>query len=971
MRTVLFLILAIFSINLFSQITNYSKYVNPFIGTGGHGHTYPGAQVPFGMVQLSPDTRLTGWDGCSGYHYSDTIIYGFSHTHLNGTGVPDYCDILLMPVSGKVNIRNYGYASGFSHKNEKAKPGYYQVLLDKSGINVELTATQRTGVHKYSYKSASNNQIVLDLKHRDMVLASEIEIVNKKTIRGIRNSKAWAENQQVCFEIQFSVPFRSFELYQDGKLISNPKKLTAGKNLIAVFSFGKAKEIIVKTGVSPTSKEDASMNLKSECEKYSFEEVLKNATASWNSELSKIKVVSDNKDDMTVFYTALYHTMINPVIYNNADRSYLGRDFKKHDDPGFDYHTVFSLWDTYRAEHPLLTLIDQKRTNDFINTFISQYQQGGLLPVWELSSNETFCMIGYHSVPVIFDAFAKNIRNYDAAQALQAMKNSAEKDHHGLKYLRKYGYLPGDLEHESVSKTLEYAYDDWCIAMMAKMNNDEAAYKEYIIRAQFYKNIFDSKTGFMRPKFNGAWQTPFDPAEVTFNFTEANSWQYSFAVPHDISGLIKLHGGKLNLQKKLDELFTTSQGLTGRIQSDITGLIGQYAHGNEPSHHMAYLYNYLNVPFKTQEKVASILKTMYHNAPDGLSGNEDCGQMSAWYVLSSIGFYQVCPGNTQFAIGCPLFKEAKIQLENGKTFTVKTINRNDKNIYIQYAYLNGRKYNKSFLDYNDIMNGGTLEIKMDSVPNLNWGTSDDDIPKTSVDTFQMAIVPFTDQAAKTFRDSIAVDLHSVDKADIYYTLDGTNPDNNSMKYSFPIVLKETAVIKSVSYHPVMGYSYITDSKFVRTNEKMKIQLLTAYNSQYTGGGDNALINQLRGTDNFRLGEWQGYNDTDFEAILDLGEMRNINKISMGFLQDIGSWIWMPKNVSFEYSDDGKVFKHLGIVENTVPAEENGSVVKDFEIIISFKARYIKIKASKFGTIPEWHLGAGNPSWIFADEIVVE
>ena len=965
------LIITVYSFNIYCQNTNYTKYVNPFIGTGGHGHTYPGAQVPFGMVQLSPDTRLTGWDGCSGYHYSDSLIYGFSHTHLNGTGVPDYCDILLMPVSGEVNIKDYGYASGFSHKNEKAKPGYYQVLLDKSGINVELTASQRTGVHRYKYRSVRNNQVVLDLKHRDIVLASEIEIVNRKTIRGMRQSKAWADNQLIYFEIQFSVPFKSFLIYQDGKLIKKPKKINSGKNLIAVFSFDNASEIITKTGISPTSKQDASMNLLAESAKLTFDEVLNNAVISWNKELSKIQVASDNKNDLSIFYTALYHTMINPVIYNNVDRSFLGRDFKKHTDPGFDYFTVFSLWDTYRAEHPLLSIIDRKRTGDFINTFITQYQQGGLLPVWELSSNETFCMIGYHSVPVIYDAFAKNIRNYNPGLALEAMKNSAMKDHHGIKFLKKYGYIPGDLEHESVSKTLEYAYDDWCIAMMARELKDTSAYYEFIRRAQFYKNIFDPNTGFMRPKFNNAWQSPFDPSEVTFNFTEANSWQYSFAVPHDISGLIKLHGGKKNLSLKLDELFNTSQGLTGRHQSDITGLIGQYAHGNEPSHHMAYLYNYLNEPYKTQKMVARILKTMYHNAPDGLSGNEDCGQMSAWYVLSSIGFYQVCPGNTQFSIGCPLFKEAKINLENGKAFTVKTLNRNDKNIYIQYAYLNGKKINRSYIDYSEIMNGGTLEVSMDSIPNTAWGTGNTDMPVSSVDEFLITIVPYSNQSAKTFRDSIIVDLNSADNSDIFYTLNGNDPDKNSLKYTAPIILKETAVIKSIAFNPEKGYSHITESKYFKTNEKMKIKLLTSYNPQYTGGGENALINQLRGTDNFRLGEWQGYHDTDFEAIIDLGEESQVNKISIGFLQDIGSWIWMPKKVVIEYSDDGKNYKQYGIAENTIIEDEYRAVTNDFSVFSQVNTRFLRIKAIKFGKIPEWHVGAGNPSWIFTDEIIVE
>ena len=971
MRPLIFFLSFIFAFNNYAQVIDFTRFVNPFIGTGGHGHTYPGAQVPFGMVQLSPDTRLTGWDGCSGYHYSDTIIYGFSHTHLNGTGVSDYGDILLMPVSGRVNLRNYAYASSFSHKNEKAKPGYYQVLLDKGNINVELSTTLRAGIHKYIFKSTANNSVVLDLNHRDYVLDSEIEIVNNKTIRGMRKSKAWAENQIVYFEIQFSEPFFDFKVSSEGWEVKNPKKLIRGKNLISSVSFKKAKELIVKVGLSPTSKKAASANLKAEMEGLSFEEVRENAGKEWNKELSKIKVESDNKEDKIVFYTALYHCLINPQLYNNADGSYLGRDFKTYPNPGFDYYTVFSLWDTYRAEHPLLTLIDKKRTNDFINTFIKEYQQGGLLPVWELSSNETFCMIGYHSVSVIADAFVKNIRNYDSEMALKAMKNSAEKDHHGLKYLRKYGYLPGDMEHESVSKTLEYAYDDWCIAMMAKLKNDESTYKDYITRAQFYRNIYDPQTGFMRPKFNGAWQTPFDPAEVTFNFTEANSWQYSFYVPQDIAGLIKMHGGKHNFSKKLDELFNTTQGLTGRDQADISGLIGQYAHGNEPSHHMAYLYNYVNEPYKTQEMVAKILKTMYHNAPDGLSGNEDCGQMSAWYVLSSIGIYQVCPGNTQFAIGSPLFKEAKIELENGKSFTIKTTNKTDKNVYVQYAYFNGNRYDKSFITYEDIMKGGVLEFKMDSMPNKNWGAADSDIPLTEIKENLLLSCPYSTQPQRTFSDSIIVGFKTIEDAEIFFTTDGSDPDTNSAKYEEPLVIKETTTLKAIAYNPKKGYSYITESMYHRTNQNMKLQLLSKYSSQYTGGGDYALINQLRGNDNFRLGEWQGYNDTDFGAVLDLGEVKKIEKIAVGFLQDIGSWIWMPGKVIFEFSEDGQNFKELGIVENTIPTDEYTSVIKDFELKKSVNTRYIKIKAEKFGTIPEWHLGAGNPSWIFVDEIVVE
>ena len=958
-----------------AQNKDYTQYVNPLIGTGGHGHTFPGATVPFGMVQLSPDTRLTGWDGCSAYHYSDSVIYGFSHTHLSGTGCSDYGDILLMPASGAVNIENYAYASEYRKEKQIARAGYYSVRLEKNDIQAELTASARVGVHKYKYKSSKENYIVVDLQHRDMNLGSYIEVISDNHIRGYRRSKAWAENQMVYFDIQFSKAFTKCGLClidSTGKVISTQDKKASGKNVKAYFCFDNQKEIIVKVALSATSMDGALNNMNAETSGFDFDKMAANAKELWNKELGKIEVTSDNKDDMVKFYSALYHCMIQPNIYSDADGSFLGRDMKVHAGDGHDYYTVFSIWDTYRAEHPLFTIIDTKRTNDFISTFLRQYQYGGLLPVWELSSNETFCMIGYHSVSIIADAYLKGIRNYDARLALKAMKTSADTNKFGLKSYKEFGFLPGDKENESVSKTLEYAYDDWCIAMMAQALGEQNDYIRFIKRAQSYKNIYDPETGFMRPKMNGAWHVPFDPTEVNFNFTEANSWQYSFYVPQDISGLITLHQGKKKFENKLDELFTTNQSLSGREQADITGLIGQYAHGNEPSHHMAYLYNYVNHPSKTQGYVNKILNELYIAKPDGLCGNEDCGQMSAWFVLSSLGMYQVCPGNSQFSLSTPLFPEIKIHLENGKTLQIITKNRTHENCYIINASLNGTPYTKCYLDYSDIMNGGVLEYSVSSNPSSDWGSGESDVPVTSIQKNQILPVPYTSATQKTFSDSLMVELKDIEPGTkIYYTLDGTTPTNKSLTYHHPITIKNNVTLQYIGYHPLIGFSQTGISQYYKTNKSYKISIKYPYSPQYTGGGDNALINGLRGGADFRLGDWQGYFGKNLDATIDLGETKNVHKITAGFLQDQGAWIMMPKSVTFEYSTDGITFTPMCTTASDVADNAPDVIIKDFSCEVPVNAKFIRVIAENYGTLPSWHLGAGNDSWIFADEIVIE
>ncbi|MBA3972320.1 MAG: glycoside hydrolase family 92 protein, partial [Bacteroidetes bacterium] len=647
------------------------NYVDPMIGTGGHGHTFPGATVPFGMVQLAPDTRIDGsWDGCSGYHYSDSIIHGFSHTHLSGTGCSDFGDIVLFPTTENIkpsDLLEHKFTSTFKHKNEKASAGYYSVGLD-NGVKVELTAATRVGFHKYTFPKSEYAYIILDLELRDKVLGAAVVIRDNKKVVGYRQSEAWAKNQIVMYDLEFSEPFIDASDFSGS--VMEQKEPVSGTKVRVCFKFKMPPNnvIMTKVALSPVTIEGAEKNMAAECPHWDFEKTKKEAENYWNKELSKIEVTSSDEDKLKVFYTALYHTMIQPNVAMDVDGSYTGRDGKTHKAVGFTYYSVFSLWDTFRAAHPLYTIIDQKRTADFINTFLAQYEQSGRLPVWELASNETDCMIGYHAVSVIADAMVKGIKEFDYEKAFAASKHSAMLDHFGLKAYKEKGFISMEDEHESVSKTVDYSYDDWCIAQMAKRLGKTGDYSYFMKRSQSWKNVFDPETGFMRPKKNGGWLTPFEPREVNNNFTEGNSWQYTFFVPHDIYGLKVMlgEGNDRYSGQKLIELFEADSKTTGREQADITGLIGQYAHGNEPSHHMAYLYNYWFMPSKTQERVRQIITDFYKPIPDGLIGNEDCGQMSAWYVLSSIGFYSICPGNTYYSIGTPSFKKVVFNLENNK-----------------------------------------------------------------------------------------------------------------------------------------------------------------------------------------------------------------------------------------------------------------------------------------------------------------
>ncbi|MBN1165227.1 MAG: GH92 family glycosyl hydrolase [Candidatus Krumholzibacteriota bacterium] len=959
---------------------DFSSRVYPFIGTSGHGHTYPGVCLPFGMVQLSPDTRLTGWDGCSAYHYSDRHIHGFSHTHLSGTGCSDYGDILFMPVRGKtwegdsIDEEELDCRSLFRHEEEEASPGYYRVRLDDYDIEVELTATPRCGFHRYTFPESENAGIYLDLHHRDEVIESGIRIVGDGEIEGFRRSRAWAQDQRVFFVARFSKPFDSYMIRSDGESFPGVGE-KEGKDVRILFGYstGTGEKVILKVGLSAVSIQGARKNLEAEIPGWDFEEVRKEARECWNRALGKVRIEGWGAGQDTVFYTALYHTMLAPNLYMDVDGSYRGRDLEVHRADEFSYYTVFSLWDTYRAAHPWFTIVEPERTVDFIETMLAQYRQGGMLPVWELSANETGCMIGYHAVPVIADAYLKGIRGFDSALALESMIHSAEQDHLGLGYYQEWGYIPADKCGSSVSRTLEYAYDDWCIARMAQALGRRDTYQKFIQRAQYYKNLFDPVTGFMRAKVQGGYLEPFDPAELNFHYTEANAWQYSFYVPQDISGLIALLGGKDKFAAKLDELFSAASLTSGIEMPDVTGLIGQYAHGNEPSQHMAYLYNYAGRPWETQRRVREIMESLYTKRPDGLCGNEDCGQMSAWYVFSALGFYPVTPAQGIYAIGSPLFARAEIDVGGGRKFILKASGVNGRNIYIQRASLNGASYSKSWISHEEIMAGGEIEFEMGPRPNRDWGSGEGDIPISEISDHPLVPAPFFRPSGGAFRGSVEVSLGCADKeAKIYYTTEGSEPTEASPAYRNPFPVSSSSEIRALAHREGRNPSFVTFARYHEIPGDLGIELKTAYSSLYSAGGELALIDGVRGVADVLQGGWQGYQGVDLEAVIDLGREREISNIAAGFLQNQNSWIFMPSRVEYAVSVEGRDYRVIAEIINKVPADLEGAVVKEISVDeLNLRTRYVRVRAKNIGVCPAWHRGAGSKAWIFVDEIVIE
>lgn len=727
------------------QNKDYTTFVNPFIGTGStdslslSGSNFPGAVVPFGFVQLSPDTTDSAGDPCSGYDYADDSIVGFSHTHLSGTGVADLFDFLFMPFQGEPTWQPYenskgekGYSSSFNHENETASPGYYSVVLDDANVKTELTATEHCGVHKYTSLNNKPFSLIIDLNHSlnkkrkywsFNVLDAQIRVIDNKTIEGYRSVTGWASERKVYFRAEFSRPFNKNIIKAGNKLFENGK-IGNNKNLkmIATFDGDNSEPLTVNVGLSSVSYEGARNNLKAEITDFNFEKVVASAKEKWNKELSIIDVEGDD-NKKTIFYTALYHTYIHPNNIADVNGDYLNSNGELKNAPDKKHYSTFSLWDTYRAQHPLLTITQPEKTANFVNSMLRQYTDYGYLPIWQLWGKETYCMIGNHAIPVIVDAYNKNIKGIDYELAYEAVKASSTVTHRGSPFdlIEKHKYIPENIESQSVSISLEIAYNDWCVAQMAKNLGHMEDYEYFYKRSLSYQNLFDTEIGFFRPKDDkGNWIEPFSPFKYGGNggspFTEGNGWQYLWYVPQDVYTFIDMLGGDKKFTKKLDEFFTIN-AKPEEVNGNASGFIGQYAHGNEPSHHIAYLYNYTNKPWKSQFLCNKILNELYLNTPSGYSGNEDCGQMSAWYIFSSLGFYPVNPANSIYSFGSPQFENATISLPGEKQFKVLTKNSGKNNVYIQKIVLNGKRYRKNYITHNDILEGGVLEFTMGKKPN--------------------------------------------------------------------------------------------------------------------------------------------------------------------------------------------------------------------------------------------------------------
>lgn len=879
--------------------------VNPFVGTGFHGHTYPGATVPFGAVQLSPDTRRGNWDACAGYHYSDTTILGFSHTHLSGTGCIDLGDILFYPSSHELFLNDtseWMHPLPFSHQEEWAGPGYYSVMLPTEQIRVELTSTPYVGVHRYRFGKTGRASIVIDPAHlldNEQIKLAALEQTAPQEICGMRCTQGWVDNQYVYFVARFSRPFDSLTWVRDGEVCVDSERVT-GEKLQAIPSFQveEGTAIEVQVGLSLVSIENARMNLEHDLHSSGFDQVRKKATVCWQQSLSDIMIEGGTSAERLNFYTALYHCRIVPNVVSDVNGEYRRPDMSIGRTQALRKHySTFSFWDTFRTWHPLMTLLDTTLVTDMIHSALDFYGATGELPVWPLSSGETGTMIGYHAVSVIADAWMKGIRGFDGKKALEAMVRSAEKNKKGAEYYICNGYIPADMKKESVSCLLEFAYDDWAISRMAADLEEIETADCFARRAQNYRNVFDGSTLFFRGKrLDGNWESPFDPYEIGRSYTEANAWQYRFFVPHDVNGMIQLYGGREVFLRELDRLFSTTSELKGKLV-DITGLIGQYAQGNEPSHHMAYLYNYAGQPWKTQEMTRRILKEMYQPNPEGICGNEDCGQMSAWYVMTALGIYPVCPGSNEFLLTSPLFPKATIALGNGRKLVI-TANQPEQNHYIQKVWLNGKELKRCFVTYDELMQGGVLKFQLSSTPDREWGVSD--VLPYSYSQCSQVSVPYVLQDLNLFEDSIRVELGSATEgAQIRYTLDGTVPDLNSPVYQEPIWVEHSCVLKARGFKE--GYT------------SSEILVLQATRAEYHVG---------RSPVNVKNGTKFSYYEGEFNRVQD---MESLYPVAFGFMPE-PSILNAPVVDHFGYIWEGLIYVPVRGVYGFGTRSDDGSVL---------------------------------------------
>ena len=884
------------------------------IGTNWHGHTFPGPVLPFGMIQLGPDTGSDNWDHCSGYHYAEKSILGFSHTHISGPGAGGGLDILFMPTTGEIQLNpgdstntRSGYRSKFSHEKEVASPGYYSVFLEDYKVKAELTTTERVGLHKYTFPASEKSNIILDLEHGFEDYPDSLFLdVKPNEISGYRTASPAADGHNldmdntIYFVARFSKPFSSYGIAIDNDIQSDVSS-GKGKNIKGYFRFStkENESVLMKVAISSVSIEGARKNMDTELPGWDFEAIRSTAKDAWDKELGKIEVQGGTKEQQKVFYTALYHSSIHPNINMDVDGKYRSTNRKIYTVTDFDNYTNFSLWDQFRGLLPLQTIINQKRTNQFIRTFIERFENSQSLPMMEFFGHEESSMIGYHSLPVIADAYVKGIRDYDVPKVYEAMKQLADNSRKELEYYKKYGFIPYDLSgKDAVSRTLEYSFDDWCVTRLAK-DFDEKENLYYNQRGGFYKNLFSKDIGFMRPKNSEyKWLDGFDPMEQSGYFTEANSYQYSAFAPQDIEGLIELIGGELSFEKWLDTFFTTEMDASKINVVDMTGTIGQYAHGNEPSHHLAYLYNYTGSPWKTQKLIRQILTTLYTDKPDGLIGNDDLGQLSAWYVLSAMGFYSVSPGMDYYVIGSPLFDKTTLNLENGNSFEIIANNNNKQNVYIQSAKLNGKAYFKTYLKHQDIMQGGKLVFEMGNKPNKEWGAKKEDRPYSV--KYEFAPMPEISFKDRVFIESSMVTLSSEEKNTIIrYTLDGSDPDESSKLYKHPFEVNNSCTLKAKCFTKGIKPGYPITVVF------KKIEMFSAQSITGLKPGLNYI---------YKEGELNGMADLDKYPILKSGIMKTINidaiKDERAFGYHFKGFIKIPVDGLYTFyleSNDGAVF----------------------------------------------------------------
>ncbi len=1000
-----------------AEETDPYTLVDPFIGTGGHGHTHPAATLPFGMIQAGPDTRLEGWDGCSGYHYDDDTIYGFSQTHLSGTGVSDYGDILLMPFDAAADIPTtaaYPFRQGFAHADESAAPGHYAVRL-ANGMEVDIAAGLRSASYRIVFPAGVQPALWVDLAHRDKVVGYGLELHDDSVLSGFRISDAWAEGQHCHFWLQTD---RSVQNVQEqGGSVKQPTTATttfSGQRLGLRFArSAKAEQpdtLHFRIAISAVDGKGAQQNLQAEA-LGSHTAYRAAAEAEWREALEKVQVYGGTEAQRRAFYTAHYHALLAPNRFDDADGRYRGMDHgiydaRRADGPG-EVYTVFSLWDTYRAAHPWYSLVHPKRNAAFVQSLLDDYKTGGVLPIWKLSDHYTGCMIGYHAVPVIVDAWAKGQlpSAEDQDLALEAMVHSAELPRLGLPAYMEHGYIPADQEAESVSKTLEYAYDDACIAYMAArlfmerqgafdglINGasmevtDASMYdlsRRFARRAGAYRHLYDPTSGFFRARRNGGFVEPFDPAEVNLHFTEANAWHYAFAAVQDLEGFAALSGGREALLERLDACFSAASATSGREQADITGLIGQYAHGNEPSHHVAYLYALLGQPWKTQKRVRQICSDLYSDQPDGYCGNEDCGQMSAWYLFSAAGFYPVRPGMPTYTLGSPLFDSVHFHFGEGRTLAVVARGNAPDKPYIQSVQLHGQPMDQAVLHHADLTKGGRLVLQMGAKPKRAWAAT----PPAHVqlvNTEPVLPAPFASPAPRSFTEPYDVELHSAEAGgsiEWQALAKQDQPDAEAWKPygSKPLRMEETQRIAFRAVAPAgetspARISPVVYAHFKKRDETFQLDLASTFAPQYAAGGEAALIDGIPGGADWRTGDWQGYEGQHLTATLDLGQAWSLDSVGLDFLQDENAWIFYPESVAFEVSPEGENWTQLGMARAPVDWQAEGvrrhrfaaAEVHDFAPPI----RYIRISAQSLKQCPAGHKGAGNPCWIFADEVRV-